>query len=110
MMSGSGGGTALLVVVILLIFVLVAVGAVGFALWHHYTIPGGSRPRPSPADLLRERYARGEISREQYRQALLDLLQDRYVRGEIGLEQLEERSARVLSDQPRTATAFRASC
>ncbi len=51
----------------------------------------------SPAEILRDRYARGEISREQYREALLDVIKDLYVRGEITLEEFETRAERLSS-------------
>ncbi len=35
------------------------------------------------------RYSRGELTREQYRQALVDILKDRYVRGELDVEAYE---------------------
>lgn len=52
----------------------------------------------APVDVLRDRYARGEITRETYRQALADVLKDRYVRGEITLDEFEARLERLLSE------------
>lgn len=53
----------------------------------------------APADILRERYAKGEINREQYREALVDFLKDRYVHGEITLDEFEERVEKLFSSQ-----------
>lgn len=91
------GGAMLVFALMALFFVLVllAIGAVGFALWGHDAPPV---QQLDPAALLRERYARGEITRERYHQALLDLLHDRYSRDEIDLAELEERSKRILSE------------
>ncbi len=46
----------------------------------------------SPAEILRGRYARGEISRDQYREALLDVLKDMCVRGEITVDEFDARA------------------
>lgn len=49
----------------------------------------------SPAEILRDRYARGEITQEQYREALLDILKDMYVRGEITVDEFEARAEKL---------------
>jgi uncharacterized membrane protein len=53
----------------------------------------------SPAQLLRLRYARGEITQRQFQDALVDLLKERYVSGELGLQEFEDELTRVLTDR-----------
>lgn len=63
-------------------------------------------PRPGTLELaapeleLRSRYARAELTREEYREALVDVLKDRYVRGELELEAYEAQLARLLEPPP----------
>jgi putative membrane protein len=54
-----------------LFWVLVTLGIVALAKWLSSTRGGGSTRRP--LDILQERYARGEITREQYEQMRRDL-------------------------------------
>ena len=54
----------------------------------------------SPAEILRYRYARGEINQEQYREALSDVLKDMCVRGEISVDEFDSRAARLYSLEP----------
>lgn len=49
----------------------------------------------SPAEILRQRYALGEISQEQYRKALMDILKDMCVRGEITMDEFDSRAERL---------------
>lgn len=62
----------------------------------------------TPDEILRERFARGEVTRDQYREATVDLLKDRYVRGELTLEEYEARVnvvmgvAREQKSEPKT--------
>lgn len=51
----------------------------------------------TPAEILRDRYARGEITQEQYRGTLLDILKDMYVRGEITVDEFEARAEKLSS-------------
>lgn len=53
----------------------------------------------SPAEILRDRYARGEINQEQYLAALLDILKDMYVRGEITVDEFEARAEKLSSTE-----------
>jgi len=53
----------------------------------------------SPAEILRDRYALGEINQEQYREALLDVLKDMYVRGEITVDEFEARAEELSSTE-----------
>lgn len=50
----------------------------------------------SPEQALRVRFARGEITRKQYQDALVKLFQDRYVRGDLDLAAYEARVSQVL--------------
>jgi uncharacterized membrane protein len=90
-------GTLLLFIGILLLFAAVAI-----ALSYYGVLgPGSARPRlASPEATLRDRYARGEIARQAYLNALTDVLKDRYVRGELTTEEYESRLGALLSDAP----------
>ncbi len=60
----------------LLITVLIVVGIVLLVMWAvRRSTPGASLPpnRETPRDILQARYARGEITREQYQEMLKDL-------------------------------------
>ena len=107
MMGGwqVGGGTVIdwgtpAVVVLLLALLLAGVALIA---WHGSGVRLGRR-EGSPGETLRERYARGELTKQQYQEALEAVLQDRYVRGEIDLEEFETRLAGLLGEeQPRPA-------
>lgn len=107
-MMGDGGwgnpGTIWLVpVLVVLVVVAFVVAVIGTG--RHGDAPA-RRPAPGPADILRDRYVRGEITRRQYREALVDVLKDRFVRGELGLDEYEEQLDRLLAtDAPRRTTA-----
>ncbi len=97
-MMGGWGGAAWdpTVFVLLLAVVLVAgAGIVALVLWQDRSLPGH---RSSPEEALRDRYSRGELSREQYRQALVDILKGRYVRGELDVERYEADLERLLAE------------
>lgn len=92
--------TAPMVVVLLLVLLL---AGVVLASWRGNGVWFGRR-EGSPADILGERYARGELTRPQYQEALADLLKERYVRGEIDLGEFETRLAGLLGEErPRPA-------
>ncbi len=60
----------------LLIIVLIIVGIVLLVMWAvRRSTPGPNLPagRETPRDILQARYARGEITREQYQEMLKDL-------------------------------------
>ena len=81
-----------------LVLVIVILFAVTRAARHS----GGARPnrrRTSPEETLRERYAQGELTRQQYKEALEDILEDRYVRGEVTLEEFEERLGQLVGKE-----------
>jgi putative membrane protein len=50
----------------MLIPALFWVGIIGLAVWAFAFRGGPTRRDPEPLDILRERYARGEIGREEY--------------------------------------------
>lgn len=58
-----------------LIFIAVIIGAIAFALgWRPQFIQSKTaQTGQTPADILKARFARGEITREQYEQKLGDL-------------------------------------
>ena len=58
-----------------LILLLVIVGGIAYALgWRpQFNQSGPAQTKQTPLELLKERYARGEITREQYDQMRLDL-------------------------------------
>jgi putative membrane protein len=58
-----------------LILVLLIVGGIAYALgWRpQLNQTGPAQTKQTPLELLKERYARGEISREEYDQMRLDL-------------------------------------
>lgn len=63
---------------------------------------GPARPerrRGSPEETLRDRYARGEINRQYYREVLEDVLKDRYVRGEIEVDAYESQLGQLLRNE-----------
>lgn len=99
MMGGVTCGAAwfFLVLVVLVVVVLAVVAGLG---------RGGrteERQRPrSPEAILRERYARGELTPRQYREALVEVLKDRYVRDELTLDEYEARLQRLL-EEPRAS-------
>ncbi len=99
MMGGGGAALDPSLLVLLLVLVLVGGGGlVALVLWQDRHLAAGRRPTPTEA--LRGRYSRGELSREQYRQALVDVLKDRYVRGELDVEAYEADLERLL-EEPR---------
>jgi putative membrane protein len=76
---GFGGGLMVLMGLVMVLFwVVLIVGAVWLA---RRLFPNGqqppassSRPEASADDILKQRYARGEISQEQYNQMHRDLI------------------------------------
>ena len=90
MMGGWWDTPGWLVLALLVVLFALVLGAVTFAALATRGRPEPRRP-PSPDEILRERYARGEIGRQQYLAALEDTLKDRYVRGELTLDEYEAR-------------------
>lgn len=52
----------------------------------------------TPVDLLRRRYAAGDIGQRQFRDGLVELLKERYVRGDLTMAEFEARVTHVLQD------------
>jgi hypothetical protein len=52
----------------------------------------------SPVEVLRRRYAAGEIGQTEFRTRLVELLKERYVRGDLTLSEYEARVSSVLLD------------
>ena len=120
-------GLAVLVAIAALAFsaaLTVAIfGAMGFVAWQvvRHAVPGlagrslsrGREARSSqrdkhdtrhdvvvesPVDVLRRRYATGEIGQTAFRQQLTDLLKERYVRGDLTLAEFESRVRHLYQD------------
>ncbi len=96
-----------------LLFPLLLVAAVVFltrsrSAWRDQRRAYASGPTPAyvgstPEEILRERFARGELSREQYRESIVEMLKDRYVRDELTLEEYEARVDAVMDMTPPPA-------
>ena len=78
--GGMGGGGGWLVVLLLIVVVAAVIVGVVFLMrgLGGGSASGGSAPsqaglRESPEDILKRRYAAGEIDREEYEKALSDL-------------------------------------
>jgi putative membrane protein len=77
--GGMGGGGWLVVLLLIVVVAAVIVGIVFLVrgLGGGVTAGGGTQPkaglRESPQDILKRRYAAGEIDREEYEKALSDL-------------------------------------
>ena len=67
MMGGWGMGMAFMAVpaIILILIVLIAIGKCGESPGYN-TYPVYVPPQPSPLDIIDQRYARGEIGRDEY--------------------------------------------
>jgi uncharacterized membrane protein len=70
--------------------------------WHERRRAFDPPPPPTvvgtPEEVLRQRYARGELTRDQYQDAIMELLKSRYVTGEMTLEEYETRVGTLLGD------------
>ena len=124
-------GIALVATAAALLFAFAVVGgvfgALGFVTWQvlRRSVPGLHRRRgaakpdmrtrrqeetsfiaaETPLDLLRRRYATGEIGQTAFRRQLTDLLKERYVRGDLTLAEFENRVRHVYSDPALTPPA-----
>ena len=73
--GGWGWGPGFGWIFMILFWALIILGIVALAKWL-FSVGGPSGPRGSgkaPLDIVKERYARGEINREQYEQMRRDL-------------------------------------
>lgn len=95
MSGGWGSNTAAWLVLGVAVLAVLAIGIVVLAGRGVEDRVQSRRPTP-PEELLRERYARGELGRQQYLDALVDVLKDRYVRGELTLDEYEARLGLLL--------------
>ena len=81
MMDGGFGGMGLfggLGILSMIVYIAIIIGAVMLIVWAVQRVAGGSNRNSfsassSPREILQARYARGEITREQYQQMLQDL-------------------------------------
>jgi putative membrane protein len=74
MMGGDWGWTPGFAWIFMILFwALIIVGAVALAKWLFSTASPASGGGRRPLDILKERYARGEINHEQYEQVRRDL-------------------------------------
>ncbi|MBI2940407.1 MAG: SHOCT domain-containing protein [Chloroflexi bacterium] len=96
--SGGSWGIAAVGMALAVVLVLILLATVLAGRQDGSTPLDARRPR-SPAEILRERYARGELTRQQYQEALVDILKDHYVRGEIGLDEYQARLERLLENE-----------
>ena len=77
MMGGGYGGFGLGMLFNLIVSILVIAGLVLLVVWFVRQFGGAARPvreEKAPLDILKERYARGEINREEFEQKKKDLL------------------------------------
>jgi len=72
-MHNGSWGTMFFWAIFLLVFVVLAVVFVVYFMRKTAPAEGGIRSSSSAIDLLKERYARGEISTEEYRERLQEL-------------------------------------
>lgn len=93
--DSGGAGAALGSVLLGAIGGGLVLGLAMLALWREHGGRGKQTARP-PEAVLDERFARGELTRQQYNEALLELLKGRYVRGELELDAYEARLDQLL--------------
>jgi putative membrane protein len=77
MMWDMGNGMGWWMVFEAIVFVLFWVGVVALAFWAVDTLSRGAKgdAKTTPIDIAKERYARGDISRDQFEQIRRDLSQ-----------------------------------
>ncbi len=75
MMDGFGWGPGFGWISMIVFWGLVILAIAALAKWLMQQSPGGVSPRDkTPLEILQERYARGEINREEYEQKRQDLM------------------------------------
>lgn len=72
-MHDGSWGNMFFWVLLFLLFIFLLVGLVIYFIRKSTVSEGGKPPSSSATDLLKERYARGEISTEEYRERLREL-------------------------------------
>ena len=78
MMNGFGWGPGFGWISMIVFWGLVILGIAALAKWLMQQSSGGGSPRDkTPLAILQERYARGEIDRDQYEQTRQDLMSRR---------------------------------
>ncbi len=90
------GGMAAIWLIILIVFAVRAIAPMIASSGSPSALPQGQQR--TPEELVRERYARGEIGWPEYQEVLVSLLKDRYVQGELELAEYEEHVSRLLDD------------
>lgn len=83
---------------IIAVIMLLARPRYGWRERHHAYSPPPPPISGTPEEVLRQRYARGELTRDQYQEAIIELLKGRYVTGEMSLEEYEARVATLIGD------------
>ena len=71
--GGWGWGPGFGWIFMILVLALIVVGIVALAKWSASSAGPGRSTDKRPLDIVQERYARGEITREQYEQMRRDL-------------------------------------
>lgn len=90
---------------LLAIVLLLAIAAVLVAVIRLRVSEGPQTARRSPEEVLRERYAGGEIGWNEFRAGLLNLLRSRYIRGELTTDEYEARVEHLLGVRRRGGSA-----
>jgi uncharacterized membrane protein len=91
---GSGAAATDWLTPLVLVLLVLVVASVALVAWQSGG-PRANRRSRQPEEILQERFARGELTRQQYQEGLVDLLRGRYVRGEIDVEAYETRVERL---------------
>ena len=70
-----GGGMWLWMVIAVIFWLMLAVGVVLLAIWaaRKFVAGGSGKVEENALDILKKRYARGEISREEYEEMKRDI-------------------------------------
>ncbi|MAG35531.1 MAG: hypothetical protein CL878_04700 [Dehalococcoidia bacterium] len=93
--------------------------------WHRRErsewVSAGRRPQPEPelaahspsrqdpaTEVLRQRYAAGQLSQGEFQEALINLLKERYIAGKIDQDQYEKQLEVLLQPPPTSDKALRA--
>jgi putative membrane protein len=74
MMDGYGMGYGFGGIFMLLWWVLIIIGVIMLVKWLSHPHPTGEHGGSKPLDILKERYARGEIDEQEFKKRKQDLL------------------------------------